>query len=646
MKNKEHYDKILYIEKDKAILVLIVSLAICGVAGIVFKEFPEISSPIFSMIYLVASFVVILLTSSVLKVEKTSYYKFVRILFYFIIIFNINALLPKISEPISFIIIKYTESVTISLLMYAVALVFLKIYTIITQKVIKNNIIYISFLSVLIINHLFLTAGNENGIIFFINIINLSLSVLIKINLKEYNTIKNKQVNILNVMLIMLTLISSLNMIVIMIDRKILVLSIAMDITIFIGFSIYTYFTLEKALNSPYKGLFNDLYEQNLNMNKLNNQIEKKNMELEFSQVVIKKKEKMFKNFFTNISVPLVIVSSNERILFANTSFKTLINEDILKNIINKKVFSIISIVENVNIIEATNKDTIISGQVIINNKIKHIDMEFIDISESKEEILIIFNDVTSKIKVNELKSQMENTLFQEKIKRDFLSNISHDLKTPINVIYSASQLINVYIESNNTEALKKYNIISRINCLTLIRLTNNLIDSSSIYSDYLSANLHIQNIVEIVEETVTSLVEYAKDKEVDLIFDTDEEEIYLNIDEDFIKRIIINLISNSIKFSKKNGEISVVIETFKEEVVMKIKDNGVGMDEEFIREAFSRYSMGDNNKQLHENGTGIGLFVVKNLVEKQGGKISIHSKIDKGTEIIVEFKKELLYEH
>ena len=489
--------------------------------------------------------------------------------------------------------------------------------------------------------------GKENGITFFIDIINLCLIVLITINLKEYKLIKEKEINILLFIVLMLSIVSSLNIISIIFERKILMFSIIMELIIFISFSSYTIFTLTKVLNNPYKGLFNDLYKQNVNMNILNNEIQKKNMELEFSQVVIKKKEKMFKNFFVNSPVPLVIVSSNERVLFTNISFKNLINENMLKNIINKKIFDLISVEDNINIVEVTNnKEKIISGQVIINDEIKYIDMEFIDISENKEDILIIFNDVTSKIKINKLKAQMENTSFQEKIKRDFLSNISHDLKTPINVIYSAAQLIDVYIKSNNIESLNKYNAISKLNCINLIRLTNNLIDNSRIYSDYLSANLQNKNIVEIVEETVTSLVEYAKNKKVDLIFDTDEEEIYLNIDEDFIKRIVINLISNSIKFSKKNGEISVIITTFREEVVIKFKDNGVGMDEEFTEKAFSRYSMGDNNKHLNKNGTGIGLFVVKNLVEKQGGNISINSKINKGTEIEVKFKKGLLYEH
>jgi len=642
MNNKENYERILYIDKEKVILVFIITLITCGGIGIVFKEFPEASSPIYAITYLVASFMVTIITTSILKMEKTGYYKFVRIIFYLIIIYNIKSLLPKISKPNSFILINYSESSTISILMNGVALVFLKISTIINKKIIKNNIMYILFLCLLIVNHLFLLAGNENGIAFFISIINLLVVVLIRINLNGFKIIKDKKINLLCLMLLMLTLVSCLNMIVLMFGRKILIFSIVMDMIIFVGFSIYTFFTLAKVLTNPYKSLFNDLYEQTLNMNILNQEIQKKNMELEFSQVVIKKKEKMFKNFFTNIPVPLVIVTSNERVLLTNISFKNLINENKLKNIINRKIFSIISIEDNIDILEDSNKkEKIISGQAIINDEIKYIDMEFIDISESKEEILIIFDDVTAKIKNNELKSQMENNLFQEKIKRDFLSNISHDLKTPINVIYSAAQLINVYIKAKNIDALKKYNVISRLNCLTLIRLTNNLIDSSRIYSDYLSANLQNKNIVEIVEETVTSLVEYAKNQEVELIFDTDEEEIYLNIDEDFIKRIIINLISNSIKFSKKNGEISVLIKSFKDEILIKINDNGVGMDEEFIKEAFSRYAMEDNNKQLNKNGTGIGLFVVKNLVEKQGGNISIHSKINKGTYIELRFKKE-----
>ncbi|HEY5525316.1 MAG TPA: hypothetical protein VIK26_08280 [Clostridium sp.] len=106
MNNKESYDRILYIEKNESIFVLLIALAISGVIGIAFNKFPEVSIPIYSIIYLVASFIIVLLITSILNVEKTGYYKFVRIIFYCIIIYNIKFLLPKISEASSFIIIQ------------------------------------------------------------------------------------------------------------------------------------------------------------------------------------------------------------------------------------------------------------------------------------------------------------------------------------------------------------------------------------------------------------------------------------------------------------------------------------------------------------------------------------------------------------
>ena len=108
------------------------------------------------------------------------------------------------------------------------------------------------------------------------------------------------------------------------------------------------------------------------------------------------------------------------------------------------------------------------------------------------------------------------------------------------------------------------------------------------------------------------------------------------------MQRIIINLISNSIKFTNKDGKIEVIIHNEEKEVVIKVKDNGVGMDNEFIESAFKRYSMGKNNSQSKEKGTGIGLFVVKKLIEKQDGKINIISEKNKGTEVQMRFNKEM----
>jgi K+-sensing histidine kinase KdpD len=389
---------------------------------------------------------------------------------------------------------------------------------------------------------------------------------------------------------------------------------------------------VDKLINGPYKVLFSDLYKQNAEMNELNRQVVKKNRELEFSQAIIRKKEKMFKTFFISVPVPLAIVSNNGRVMFINSSFQELVDEDNIKNIINKKIFSIIKSKSDESLNDLFMKShSIISGVVAGKKEEKYVDMEFVDIYNNDEETLIIFNDVTSKIKIGMLRAEMENNIFQERIKRDFLSNISHDLKTPINVIYSAAQLISVYVMAGNREALKKYNLISRLNCIGLIRLTNNL-----------SPNMQVGNIVEIVEETITSLIDYAKNRNINLLFDTDEEEIFVRYDEEFIQRIVINVVSNAIKFSKEGGKIEVIIKKYEKKVKLFIIDNGIGMEEEFVERAFSRYAMGKNNESRNEKGTGIGLFVVKKLVEKQNGVISINSKLNEGTQIEIEFNKEL----
>ncbi|MNP23989.1 Alkaline phosphatase synthesis sensor protein PhoR [compost metagenome] len=148
--------------------------------------------------------------------------------------------------------------------------------------------------------------------------------------------------------------------------------------------------------------------------------------------------------------------------------------------------------------------------------------------------------------------------------------------------------------------------------------------------------------MVEIIEDTIMKLVEYVKGSKIDLIFDTNEEEVYLYLDRDFMERIILNLISNALKYTPRNGKILVEVEDSEKSVVIKVEDNGVGMEEEFVNSAFTRYARGKNNEYVREKGTGIGLFVVKNLMELQNGGIEIKSKVGKGTSIFLSFNKEL----
>lgn len=405
---------------------------------------------------------------------------------------------------------------------------------------------------------------------------------------------------------------------------------------------MYTVVLMNNIVNNPYKILFKDLFEKEIEMRNLNTKIIEKNNELEFSQNIVMKKEKVFKSFFHNVPIPLIILNKEtRRIAFANSSFINVVENKSLKSIINKKVTSVINIDEGrFNDFNYMEGKRILRGVIPNGGDLKYFDIELIDSSTSSDEIIVILNDVTSKVKVDSMKESIENKMLEENLKRDFLSNISHDLKTPINVIYSAIQLEECLIKNNNIDGLKKYNTISKQNCLSLIRLANNLIDTSRIESDYISANLKVKNIVDIIENIIGTLVDYAHNNNVDLIFDTNEEEVYVELDEDFMQRIIMNLISNSIKFCNYNGMIKINVQASYKKVVVSVQDNGVGMEEEFIKDIFNRYSMGKNNEAKSNKGTGIGMFVVKRLMEIQNGDVFVSSKIGEGTRFDLVFNR------
>lgn len=397
-----------------------------------------------------------------------------------------------------------------------------------------------------------------------------------------------------------------------------------------------------RILKSPYKFIFMELYEKNDNLEKLNKTIVSKNRELELSHARIKRNEDRYKNFFDNIPIPLVLVSKDKRrILFANKLFLDLICVTNLKEVMNKKIYSFFDDFETLNKPENEDSNEYLRCSRKVNGEKLALDVSIIHSSDKPKELVMTIEDVTQKVRVEQLREMVQNRSLEEKIKTNFLSNISHDLKTPINVIFSSTQLIPMFSESKNIDQIKKYYKIAKQNCVSLTRFTNNLIDGSKINSDYLSAHPRKCNIVEVVEDVVTGLVEYAKNKDIDIIFDTDEEEIYLMVDPEFIQRIIINLISNSIKFIDKKGKIEVNVLSSDTDVKVIVKDNGIGMKESFIEKSFSRYLMGDNNDEIEDKGTGIGLFVVKKMVEELNGDIKISSIINKGTTIVIILKKE-----
>jgi PAS domain S-box-containing protein len=233
--------------------------------------------------------------------------------------------------------------------------------------------------------------------------------------------------------------------------------------------------------------------------------------------------------------------------------------------------------------------------------------------------------------------------------KSNFIANISHELRTPIAVILSGIQLIEVNINSNESE--NKQNLSNHIrtikqNCYRLLRLVNNIIDVTKFDAGFRKLDLKNLNIVSLVEDITISVVEYAKLKGITIIFDTDEEEKIIAVDPDKIERILLNLLSNAIKFTPKKGCIFVKILNKTDSVIVSIEDTGIGVPAEKKEMIFEKFQQIDNTFTRKNEGSGIGLSIVKSFVELHDGKISLTSELGKGSKFIIEFPVKKLHEN
>ncbi len=220
-----------------------------------------------------------------------------------------------------------------------------------------------------------------------------------------------------------------------------------------------------------------------------------------------------------------------------------------------------------------------------------------------------------------------------------FLANISHEFRTPLNVLLGATQITKYYLENDKVLDREKIKVKANTqikNCYRLIRLVNNLIDITKIDSGDFTLNISACNIVEIVENTVKSAVKYAALKDIEIIFDTEVEEVIIACDLDAIERIVLNLLSNAIKFTPQDGNIFVNISVCNNSIQIRVKDSGIGISQDKHEMIFERFEQADKLLTRSCEGSGIGLNLVKSLIEMHDGTIEVNSEYLNGSEFIV----------
>ncbi len=258
-------------------------------------------------------------------------------------------------------------------------------------------------------------------------------------------------------------------------------------------------------------------------------------------------------------------------------------------------------------------------------------------IYEEDRSVIVLTQEITDMERAQIDKLKLEQTIKYDKLKTEFISNVSHELKTPLNIILSTVQLLQYNYKDSKDEQLTRYLDLTKINSYRLLRLINNLIDGTRIDVGNMKMNFRNYNIVKIVEDITMAAVGYVEEKGITLTFDTDIEEKIIGIDKDNIERIVLNLLSNAIKFSKENGIIEVQVQDLDDIVQIKVRDNGKGIAKNVQNKIFEKFVQEEELFTRSHEGSGVGLSLVKSIVDNHGGYIYVKSELGKGSEFIVE---------
>lgn len=337
-------------------------------------------------------------------------------------------------------------------------------------------------------------------------------------------------------------------------------------------------------------------------------------------------------------------MSANDDICIFNDNTKFILDKDFKKEILDEKNYFCTSKYKK--FIELNNyKDELVSRLYAIEiagNTCALVNIQYENATAIKYKddisIIEIFKKMSTLIFQLEnendfLVSDIENRRAEEAIdfehiKSSFIANISHEFKTPINIILSTVQLL-IAIERGDFNRITKDRYIEYLNMLKqnsyrLLRLVNNVIDTAKIENNFYKPNLGNYNIIKLIEDITMSTSNYVSENNRNIIFDTDEEEVILACDPDKIERVILNLLSNAIKFSELGSNINVDVSTdFDRNIVyVSVKNTGELISEEYANKIFGQFMQGENLFIRRTEGSGIGLYLAKYFIKMHNGNI------------------------
>lgn len=246
----------------------------------------------------------------------------------------------------------------------------------------------------------------------------------------------------------------------------------------------------------------------------------------------------------------------------------------------------------------------------------------FLNDEGEKGGLVLVLQDITEQQKLDNMR-------------KDFVANVSHELKTPLTSIKSYTEtLLDGVIDEKET-ALQFLEVINSESD-RMGRLVKDLLQLSNFDSNKVSLDFEYHDLFHLVQFTVRKMEMQAKTKNQSLKLISELDEMILYMDHDRIEQVLLNILSNAIKYTPENGKINVFLYQLGGMVFVRIADTGMGIPEKDLDHVFERFYRVDKARSRELGGTGLGLSIAKEIVEYHHGTIDIKSQIEKGTEVII----------
>ncbi|MDB6055050.1 MAG: Integral rane sensor hybrid histidine kinase [Verrucomicrobiales bacterium] len=230
------------------------------------------------------------------------------------------------------------------------------------------------------------------------------------------------------------------------------------------------------------------------------------------------------------------------------------------------------------------------------------------------------------------LEASNKKLVEMDQVKTRFFANISHELRTPLTLLIAPLEVLlnnpNLNLDPASRELLKTM----RANSMRLLKLINDLLDLVKLESGNLEIKTEPIPFSEFVNGLIVSVRTVAEDKRLTLVGRVDENVGVIQADRDKLEKVLLNLLFNSIKFTPSGGTVSILVDRMDPNLLIRVKDTGMGISAENLPFVFRRFWQADTSSKRKYQGTGIGLALVKELVEAHGGTVTVESASGKGT--------------